>query len=822
MAARVLLVMAILGSLVSPMGAASGSSTAPALVGGALPASDAPALFPQEESMRIGRPMDLLSQYQLRMLSNAALRQSTEQDFFLYRLAMMEQAGIIPEGTTMWAEGAPGLAEAAQRDKEPVPELIFRDPYRVCDVDDDGVDDLVFNEIDPIQRRLQVRMVSGADGSILWVYYGNWYYTAQTEIAGVYGRHVLATPDPKQFESFSPTIDINDDGVCDLMFVDMKREFYGIDPVIMQIDATVRILNGSQAYSSLSTFWTRPFSSRTVFTFDLFGCFLNIAGENIPSGFLHADSKNGARWVWKETDIYLTLVQDCILGSGLFVYDWRNTDTVHYVSSRNGRDIWARDLNFTREENPLANDQEDVTNWTYLTGATQLAGNDELEIIVDQRQATTPQTPGLANPITGEPLFVYGSAITMLALRGEDGKNLWNTEIHNTGSVRVNPALEEPFELLVWTYGQILCDMTEDGIPEVVSTSLWVETSSQIPTTTNGRFTTHIHPLNGATGLKLWPKADQRVQGWGYAACMSAKPNELSVPLFAFGSLDLPTAIAPAGRFPPKDVRVSVFDARVNEGAVLWDYRDQFPQDSYISYHMTLHQYRNALAPADYNGDGVKDLLTPAQYIQAIGANQTLLSQAVHQYEIYEGREGGYLKGFRAWGPMGQAMICRPDDPGLTVVSGHGRRIDISRFNVTPVPEQWWRYPIYNNPSIQSATLGTDISMWFAKCLEHPLDGSTVFTINMGLVSAKRGREVRSVYGLVQPDEKEKDVTELGWINPPVAGKPPIDTQTILNIFEVKETSPALTLAFTAGPAVPGLVAGIGLARLRVRKGGVA
>lgn len=835
MMARVFLTLMVLGSLVAPVTAVA---LVPAVGAPASTSGQAPALFPHEVSAKIGRPVDLVAQYQLRFLQNLAttpaedLEKTSERDFFLYQIALLEQDGIIPEGTTMWADGVPAAIEAAQREKEPVPEFIFRDPYRVCDVDEDGVDDVVFNEIDPIQPRVQVRLVSGADGGNLWTYYGQWFFTPRSifgpGIGGPYERAVLATPDPKKFDNFAPTLDVNEDGICDMMFVDMRRTVIGIDPVIIQIDTTVRVMNGSQAYQSYSSFWTRPFRSITVVTFDPFGCcFLSIVSRDFPTGFLHADSKNGARWVFKETDIYLTLavapVQLPSTNGPIFVYDWRNTDTVHYISSKNGRvDIWVRDLNFTREYNPTASSQEHVTNWTIITGAAQLGGNDELEIVLDQRQATTPQTTAVNHPITGEPLFRYGASITMLALTGEKGEDMWKTQILDTGSVRVNPGLEEPFELLVWTYGQILCDLTSDGIPEVISTSLWVESSSQIVTTVNGRFTTHVHPLNGATGAKLWgPLADQRVQGWGYAACMNAKPDK-SIPLFAFGSLDLPTAVPPAGRFPPKDVRLSVFDARPNEGAILWGYREQFAQDSYISYHITLHQYRTALAPADYNGDDIKDLLTPAQYIQAVGANQTLLSQAVHQYEIYDGREGNYLKGFRAWGAMGQALICRQDDTTITVVSGHGKRIDISRFNITPTPQLWWRYPIYNNPSLQSATLGTDITTWFAKCLDHPIDGSYVFAINMGLLSAKRGREMKSVYGLVLPNEEDKGAVELDWLNPPVAGKPPVDIEELLNLFVVEEPSPAITIAFTAGPAVPGLIAGIGLGRLRVRKGGVA
>ncbi|HLE48372.1 MAG TPA: hypothetical protein VI818_08755, partial [Candidatus Thermoplasmatota archaeon] len=508
-------------------------------------------------------------------------------------------------------------------------------------------------------------------------------------------------------------------------------------------------------------------------------------------------------------------------------FDWRSSDTLHLQDVRAWRIFWSRTINITRESNPTSGSQEEVNNITHLMGVANLAGDAEYEVVLLQPQFTTPRNQpncNVNNPVDGSPVFRFATGGSVLALRGElrgGGADLWKQLIYDEGTLRVNIALEESFETVLLMWLQILGDMTQDKVPDIVVTFLAVEQSQFSPTTTNGRYRTHVVPLSGKDGHKLW-RGEPKVQGWGFVADMNPDAAT-SVPYLALGTVDYPTAIPGGARFPPKDVRLAVYN--VSDGTPRWSYREQFAQDSYLSYDMSLNQYLSSLAPHDWTGDGIKDLVTPSQYYPATGANQTLLAQATSRYQILDGNDGAVHAAVDAWGPSGVVMSCGPGvnaagEPSLTVFSGHSRRYDISRFNITPSADAHWRFPLYNNPDLQSATLGTDIAFVGAECITTQ-DGRTVFALNMALASEKRGVEIMSAYGAIgiKPDDLKEEIQVL-WIDPAVRGKPPASIDEILKHFEVEQTHPGLMLALTAGPAVPGLVAGLGLGRLRIRKGG--
>ena len=540
---------------------------------------------------------------------------------------------------------------------------------------------------------------------------------------------------------------------------------------------------------------------------------------DFPTGLLVFTNMKGARWVRKTTTVAYCQAP-CF-------FDWRGQDTIHLQDVRNGRanPYWSRTINMSRAEDPTAKQKESWTNITHLMGAAPLAGDEEYEIVLLQPRFTTPQSCELNNPYDNSPLFRFGRGLTAMALKGElrgNGDDLWKTLILEQGSARVNLAFEESFEVVTWAWLQIVGDLNADGIAEVVVTYLGQEASPYAPTTPNGRFRTHVVPVSGKDGIKLWGLKNPPIQGWGFVADMNPDYHT-SVPYLALGTVDLPTAVPPGGRFPPKMVRLTVFD--VHDGTTKWSYEEQFPQDSYISYDMSLNQYLSALAPHDWTGDGVKDLVTPSRYFEATGANQTLLATVTHKYQILDGVDGLVHKEFQVWGPAGMVNTCGQGvdgagEPFLTVFSGHGRRYDVSRINITPDVSQHWRFALFNNPDIQSATLGTDIALVGTQCITTR-HNTTIFALNLGLFSLKRGFEIMGPYGTIGVDPDDAlEKTGILWVEPPVRGNPPMSVEEILKYFEVPETHPALMLAFTAGPAVPGLVAGLGLGRLRLRKGG--
>lgn len=747
----------------------------------------------------------------LESLSRLASGNVTERDYRVATYAVLERQGLLPFGLTRW------LGLKSRDAQETPPTNIFRDLHVICDVNGDGVADLASNDIDRQTLRSTLRVLSGADGTLLWSRY-NYFYVELWQFGGAFSQFQVyyrqGMPNPKPPNNFFPSVDVNNDGVCDLLTWSMTFSGLGIDPVVITITNTFSMLNGS--YGPYGALWARTERTTITFTFEpLLGSFFSFAIVNLPTGFAHVVTPNGARWILKTTDISLTIVREPI--RGCYIRDWRTSDRVRYADTRRDRTIWVRNLTFASTEDARSESQERVNNITLLAGATDMGGDNEFEIVLDQLQVATPHSCPVNNPIDNRPLFRYGRSMTLLALRGENGLDLWQNLILDEASVRVNSYGEEPFEVLIWTFGQIISDVSGDGRPDAAA--LYLTQERNMPTTVNGRLATHLHLVDGASGNKLWADRDVRVQGWGFPVVLS--PPGASAALLALGTTDMPPIGTPgdpappassSGRFPPKDVRLVVLAA--HDGTTVWSYREQFAQDSYLSYEMTLNQFRSSLAPYDWNEDGLLDVLTPSQYVQPSGANQTLLARATHRYDILNAADGAPLASVEAFGPTGLVAGCGSGEPTLTIFSGHARRFDVSRHQVTPTPERLWRFPLWNDPTLTAATLGKDIVSLGAKCLPMP-DGRVVFSTNLMLYSAKRGLETVTIYGLVNDEG-----TGVDWMLPPLVGNPPVDPEEILKYFEVEEPSPSVAWLVTLGPALPGLAAGLGLARFRGRRRG--
>src|SRR5581483_9712945 len=101
---------------------------------------------------------------------------------------------------------------------------------------------------------------------------------------------------------------------------------------------------------------------------------------------------------------------------------------------------------------------------------------------------------------------------------------------------------------------------------------------------------------------------------------------------------------------------------------------------SAVGYHITLQQFMQALAPHDWNHDGVKDLVTPSQYVPAYGATQSVIATAKQRFQILDGKSGETLSTVTTRYPVGMVVSCG-NDAFLNVITGHARRLEALRID---------------------------------------------------------------------------------------------------------------------------------------------
>lgn len=722
--------------------------------------------------------------------------------------AQLETQGFLPDGAVAASAAAP-------------PGRTYRDVHMTCDVDGDGVPDMISNdlELNPPpgfnNAFSRFRVLSGANGSFLWGA-DNFIMTTLGLPEGVtYARQGRPAPEPPG--NLAPAgSDVDGDGVCDFLAFgyDFQRgttiapPFFGT-PFVRTFDTHVRLLSGADG----KEIW-RESQRTTIVGADepFWGTFTVREIDNFPTGFLVVPGEEGPKVVVKTTDIHFAQVDDwtfvtsIVLRDSLFLQSARISERFEMRDAATGDLQWARE--FTTEADAK------FTNVTWITGAADLDGDGSPDLVLDQSVLTSPRGTEMRDPrpgAGGDPLFRYGRGVRMMVLDGDpagQGDTLWSTVVLDTAPARQNLPVEEPFEQLVWTDAQILQDVTGDGVPDPMS--LYLAQEENTPGSVNGAYLTHFVLLDGATGEVQW---DVRQQGWGYATALRAgNETEESRPMVGLGTIDVPTAPASSGRFPPKSVRLVGVDGL--DGSNLWSYESRFPQNSYLSYQLALTQYRQALAPFDLDADGVRDLVTPSRAVPPEGRNQVLLAAATNTYQVVSGADGSVLSELGTWGSNSLVIDCGTQGPYLTMLGGHARRLDLTRIDAS-TGDVVWRKPLHNDPNIRGSTAGIDLVAIGPRCATDD-DNRTLFGINAQLYSFDRSGDLVPLIGAVED-------SELAWHEPELDGEAPIPS-----VFEQYapvpyEAPPVSQRAWTWGlPLIPGVLAGLGVALLRARPPGAA
>lgn len=691
-------------------------------------------------------------------------------------LAQFEQQGLLPPGTVQhsraslrpWRQGAP--------------DFVYRDMYPACDVNADGKNDIVTNDWGDLRWNpiSVVRAIDGSDGTTMWakekaihIHLPGWLYAPPARPGMPLPKYPLVP------ENMAPSGDANGDGVCDFLAFGYDYELLlGFLPVIHWM-GSLDMLNGKNG----APLWSIPIDSYWTIVGITFVCrTVVIEIKDFPTGFLSFESPSGPKFVWKTTDI-LYEYNNCA-----DYEDWQVIEHVMLGNARNGEIIWQRDLPYKGPK------------FTWISGAGDIGGNQEYEVVLDR--------------------FEYDNGnMFMKALRSLDGGDFWARDAVITDQATQSGFLsveEESRERLVWHHAMVLSDVTGDGKDDPMG--LYLTKVYNEPGTMEGRYRTHFVPLEGASGRDLWD-GDIKYQGWGFPAPMNAC-GKVS-PFIAIGTVDVPPLLAddqgahPGGKFPKKKVRMAVLD--MADGSALWTYEELYPQDSYLSYDMTLNQYLQALAPHDWDGDCVNDLVTPAIWVRPEGDVQVLMATTTHNYKILRATDGEPLYTLTAWGPKGIVYNCGFRDGEVTVISGHARRMEITRFD-TDRENITWRHLIYSNPTPQAQVAGQELLWMGGRCGDTP-DNRTMFGINTGQISLRRGQEILGVYGFVAEngsmDWHVPEIPELNILGATVDIS--LDVAKVVKEVET-ESSLAELLLFNLGPALPGVGTGLGIGFLRNRR----
>ncbi|HUR68948.1 MAG TPA: PQQ-binding-like beta-propeller repeat protein [Candidatus Thermoplasmatota archaeon] len=699
------------------------------------------------------------------------------------------------------------MAPAAPRP----PALIFRDVKPACDLDGDGASDVVVNNLTlaspPTHARAtsEIEALSGRTGARLWKV-DNLFYSAIPAPSSV-PYQVRGQPFPVAAEAPMPTLDLDGDGACDVIAFGFDQLGSVSAPVTGEPSITtyqfdLRALSGRTG-EALWTIGLQPTS--TTASDPLFGATTNVVTTGFPTGVLAYADSGGARVALKLTDLRYHMADSLLEppaiplpGGGQLmkgaphVEDVRITEHIQLLDATSGAAIWERTLGSEAAaqaaDAPMQAADTDTryTNLTWLAGVARVAGGEESDLLLDQLILTTPRTTEANHPVTGETLFRYGRGARVTALDGADGATLWTSLLVDALAARPNVDSEENFETLAWTRSEPLADVDGDGAGEVMAT--WVAFEESMAGTRSGAVRTHFMLLHGANGTAAW---DVRQQGWGFARALDAPVRRLGI-----GMLDVPTPVSSTQPFPQKFVRIGALDAAT--GDVLWSDERAFAQSSYLSYNLALSQYQEALAPYDWDADGVRDLVTPAQESARSGTDQVLLATATQEYGILSGADGHPLARVVAWGPQGRVVACPGAEASLTILGGHARRIELARYE--PLSgERRWRTTLHFDPAPRAATTGIDVEALTATCRDE--GGATLASADLQAYSYERGHEVVPVLARVAAG----GATE--WMTPELRTDPPGDALFRASI----ENAPPSTGA-RVGAAFVAAACGIGAA----------
>lgn len=682
------------------------------------------------------------------------------------------------------------------------PDLVYRDVRPSCDLDGDAVPDLVVNNLtlesppSHASAQSEIEALSGRTGERIWKV-DNLAAARMAPPSSVpyTGR---GQPFPDALVTAEASFDVDGDGACDVVAygfdegTGFSAPFVG-QPSFSTQPFSLRVLSGVTG----EPLWTLDLQvSRTTASAPLFRTTTNVIVQGFPTGVVPFLSPDGPRVALKLTDLRYHMLDSPIRTPGLptldpqkpllrgapHAEDVRITEHVQLLDATSGALLWQRDLG---AESASAEVDTRFTNLTWLSGVAELGGGPEPDLVLDQLVITTPRTTEANHPVSGDTMFRYGRGARVTALDGADGATLWVANLREPLAAEANADTEENFETLVWTRSELVPDLDGDGIDEVLASYTAQEES--LATTVSGAYRTHFIPLSGANGTAMW---DVRQQGWGVARAIGEG-------LLGMGMLDVPVAPPEGGQLPPRFVRLLAVEGAT--GATVWSYERTFAQGSLLSYNLALAQFRDALAPHDWNADGIRDLVTPAQEAPRTGRDQVLLATSSHTYAVLSGADGQELGSVRAWGPDGRVLSCPGDESRLTVLSGHGRRLELARFD--PMSgERAWRQVVHNDPTPRAASTAIDVTGLGATCVERP-DG-TLYALDLQAYSFDRGHEVVPIVGQL---DRAGDGT---WQTPRLRGTPPSDALFQASIDDAAPSALALwgtaafALAFGLGAAL--------------------
>ena len=716
-------------------------------------------------------------------------------------LHQLERQGALPEGTV-----------AAARAQSRPPSLEFLDARPACDLDGDGRTDLLVNELAlgqpprlaPADATLTA--VSGADGATLWRR-DQLMVIDPPDAPGVsFTRVGRATPAASPNALAFP--DVDGDGACDALSIEFHRgdsiavPFVGT-PSHAEFTLRVTLVSGRTG----EDVWSETLPGTLTSAEDpLLGTVQVSSLRNFLTGVLLVEGASGPRVLLKTTDMDAVHAMNPLYVStrgepfgtltvGRIEYDdVRIGEHVQMRDGKTGDLLWQRDL-------PMAEGARS-TNVTFLAGAADLTGDGEPDALLDQLTLANPRGREDEMPIARDRLYRHGRGMHVLALDGATGETAWTTTVVDLDAVRPKPPVEESFETLQWTSARVGPDVDGDGLPDPLAA--YTAREEGLDTTIEGSIRTHFVSLAAPNGTMRW---DVRQEGWGVLRPVGTTPETSR--LLGMGMVDVPTPSTGDGRFPPKRVRLGVLDG--GDGSTLWSYEKAFSQNSYLSYNLALGQYEDALAPLDLDRDGVLDLVTPAQYAPATGKDQVLLATSHHEYEVRSGRDGAVLRTIPLWGPTGRLLACGDAGTTLTFLTGHGRRLDLTRVDAA-TGETAWRVPLHNDPAPRAATSALDVVTLGARCGTDP-DGSAVVGLNMQAFSFLRRHEVVSVLGGLAPDGA------VAWMTPTVLGEPNADERLFQASLRAsqEEASGSLVPALALGGALG--AAGAGATVLLAQRG---
>lgn len=680
--------------------------------------------------------------------------------------AQLERTGAVSAGytRTVMDAHAPAAHSDVAGGRGIVPDHKYRDAFPVCDVDGDGVEDVVVNRLEPLGRGsvspadIIIEMHSGIDGRELW---SREHFQHLEPAQGVLNYVRGAEPGFGAPDNLFRVGDLDGDGVCDLIVYGTLRFTFASVPIW----ATASIGNFSVTVAALSGatgdfIWSQVHEGSVTTARDvLVGSYAAARMENIFTGLMIVPGVDGPLLMMKTTDVVVTEAHDPgLVGTAVPVFngpydtvDREVTDHVTLMDAATGNVHWVRDI--LTEENQATV----ATRW--ITSLAQLTNDNHYDLLVEEVLDTNPQSDSVFLPMGIGQAADAGRGLQVRVLDGDPagtGEDVWVREIVPPEAARPAAGFEENRESLIWSHILPLPDLDEDGYEELGLRYMAAELG--LSGTPLGDFKTHVVPLAGFDGTPLW---DVRVQGW---ASIQSLGTDHNAPI-ALGTADLTaggTQATNAGRAASQHARILVVDPLTGE--TMWNIATPFPTVTGESYDLIMAQFMKNLAPYDLNGDGIRDPLGAAEHQAEDPQEQSLMATTQHQYQVHDAMTGDPLFRFGTFGAHGLNLVCEGADMALTVISGHSRRIDATRFDARLATVDW-RTPLVNDPAPRAATSGVSMTGLDGRCQERD-DGTTFVTMNLGRSSFERGYHVIGVYGILEADGTPR------WLIPEAAESP--------------------------------------------------